>query len=248
MRVMLLCFLWSTLQSQSFEAAYSVDGCAFKTNSTCAGALLQLITNFGDNWIRFAEKGGEFGIDKGAIGFTYGAGIRNLLIKNRNTGFSDLLILEGGNGGRVWLYPDGKLYANNLGNIGDHNNMQWNSTTGEVGWDSSTRRHKINIGTLSDDWTKIMNTRPVKFTRPASPDHWEYGYIAEEIDSIGLTTMVGYDAEGQPADVKYEKMVLYLTEMIKMHHEIIGRQANEIVELKAAVDKLNVTSGRENTH
>ncbi|MBK8504035.1 MAG: tail fiber domain-containing protein [Saprospiraceae bacterium] len=63
--------------------------------------------------------------------------------------------------------------------------MQYNSTTGEIGWDNLTRRYKIKISTLSDDWTKILQTRPVTYARPASPDHWEYGYIAEEMDSIG---------------------------------------------------------------
>jgi hypothetical protein len=204
MRVIILCFLWSTLHSQtSIEADYIINGCAFKAVGGCSGALLQMIAGGGDNWIRFGEGSSQSSVLNGTIGFTYDAGVRNLLVKNNNQGFGDLLILEGGSGGRIWLYPDGKLYANNLGNIGDYNNMQWNPTTKEIGWDSSTRRHKIKISALSDAWTKILHTQPVKFARPASPDHWEYGYIAEEMDSIGLTNLVGYDAEGLPIDVKY---------------------------------------------
>ena len=37
---------------------------------------------------------------------------------------------------------------------------------------------------------------------------WEYGYMAEELDSLGLTAMVGYDEEGLPDDVRNDKLVL----------------------------------------
>ncbi|MBK8504032.1 MAG: tail fiber domain-containing protein [Saprospiraceae bacterium] len=244
MRVIILCFLWSTLQAHSFDAAYSINGCAFKAAGGCTGALLQLVSGSGDNWIRFAEVSGQSDVLKGIMGLTFGTGVRNLLVKNYNQGAGDLVILEGGKGGKFWMYPDGKLYANNLGNIGDHKDMQWNSTTGEIGWDSSTRRPKIQISTLSDDWSKILQTRPVKFTRPASPDHWEYGYIAEEMDSVGVTNLVGYDAEGLPDDVKYEKMVLYLTEMTKIHHQMIAEQEKEISELKETIGILSSSSHR----
>jgi len=117
---------------------------------------------------------------------------------------------------------DGIIYADSLRDIGDKKNMQYNSTTGEIGYDNSSRRYKIKIQSLADDWTKILQVRPVQYTRPRSPEHWEYGYIAEEMDSLGLSNLVGYDAEGLPDDVKYDRMVLYLTEIIKMHEDQLG--------------------------
>ncbi|MBK8504034.1 MAG: hypothetical protein IPL46_18600 [Saprospiraceae bacterium] len=120
MRVIILCFLWSTIYSQtSIEGAYIIDGCAFKAVGGCSGVLLQLITYSGENWIRLSEGNSQTTLLKGTIGFTFGAGVGNLLVRNNNQGAGDLLILEGGYGGRLWLYPDGKLYANNLGNIED---------------------------------------------------------------------------------------------------------------------------------
>jgi hypothetical protein len=106
--------------------------------------------------------------------------------------------------------------------------MQYNSSTGAIGWDNSSRRSKTNISTLEDDWSKILNSRPVKYTRPGSPDYWEYGYIAEEMDSIGLQNLVGYDTLGIPDDVKYDKMVVYLTEMIKIQQRSIAALQLEI--------------------
>ena len=163
-------------------------------------------------------------IEDGAIGFGVDE-IHDLVIRNYRTGFEDLIILHGGAGGKFYMYPDGKLYANNLGNIGDHKNMQWDETTGEIGWDNSSRRFKTNIQTLDDNWSKIFNARPVKYNRPRSPNHWEFGYVAEEMDSIGLSNLVGYDRDGKPDDVKYDRMVIYLTELIKL-------QASEIDDLR----------------
>jgi hypothetical protein len=94
------------------------------------------------------------------------------------------------------LETSGSMTVKYLSNIGDYKNMQYNSTTGEMGWDNSSKRSKTNISTLDDDWSKILNVRPVKYTRPRSPNYWEYGYVAEEMDSIDLKNLVGYDAEG----------------------------------------------------
>ena len=187
---------------------------------------------------------------QGWMGF--GNSNNHLTIRNESNGFSDLIILHGGAGGKFWMYPDGKLYANNIGNIGNHKDLQWNSSTGEIGYDNSSQRYKINIQTLTDDWSKILKTRPVKYSRPQNPNHWEYGYVAEEMDSIGLTNLVGYDAEGIPDDVKYDRMVLYLTEIVKMQQKQIryqrcrlDAQENEILNVK---EKLQELLGINNAH
>ena len=127
-------------------------------------------------------------------------------IQARNDGAASSLFLN---------EDGGHLYSKGVVNIGDHRNMQYNSSTGQIGYDNSSRRYKRNIRELKDDWNKILHARPVKYTREASPDYWEYGYIAEEMDSIGLTNLVHYDQEGRPEDYNYERMVVYLTEMIK---------------------------------
>ncbi len=49
------------------------------------------------------------------------------------------------------------------------------------------------------------------------PNQWENGYIAEEMDSIGFRNLVTYDQDGLSINFNYKKMVLHLTEVIKMH-------------------------------
>jgi hypothetical protein len=148
-------------------------------------------------------------------------------IMARNNGQVANLFLnhDGGNlylGGNVFLEatPDG-----------DRANLQMDINTGQIYWENSSRRYKENIRTLQDDWTKILKVRPVKYTRPGREDYWEYGYIAEEIDSIGITNLVTYDTTGLPNNVNYEKMVLYLTEMVKLQQERLDRQQGQIDEL-----------------
>ncbi len=150
---------------------------------------------------------------------------------------SDDLYFTNEHSGNIVLYNDpgfleitqsGRLYTNTNGlrNIGNFRNMQYNPSTGEIGYDDSSRRSKQNIETLKDDWTKLCKTRPVQYSRFHSPDRSEIGYIAEEIDSVGLGHLVGYDHDGKPADVRYDRMVLYLTELVKDQQEKI----DELIE------------------
>ena len=126
----------------------------------------------------------------------------------------------------------GAIFAPNMLNIGDRKNMQFNNVTGLIGYDNSSRRFKQDIKTLKDDWSKILALRPVQYSRPLSPEYLEYGYIAEEVDAIGLKTMVGYDQEGIPDDVRYDKMIIYLVEMIKEQQKDINALKKEVGALK----------------
>ncbi|NND31399.1 MAG: tail fiber domain-containing protein [Saprospiraceae bacterium] len=171
-------------------------------------------------------------------GFSSNIIIDNNEIMARNNGQTSPLYLN---------HDGGAIYARGIRNIGDHKNMQFNSSTGEIGWDNSSRRYKMNIETLHDDWSKIFDTRPVKYCRPNSSNRWEYGYIAEEMDSIGLTNLVGYDAEGIPDDVKYDRMVLYLTELVKIQNKKSAEQQDQIDRLEAKLDQLMHVHEKQNT-
>lgn len=135
---------------------------------------------------------------------------------------------------------NGQLFAPTLGSIGAMKTMMYNSTTGEIGFDNSSRRYKIHIETLQDNWTKLFQTRPVSYTRPQSPDFQEIGYIAEELDSIGLNNLVGYNAKGLPDYVHYDRIVLYLTEIIKSQNHQINSLTQDVEELKASANLQSV--------
>jgi hypothetical protein len=109
------------------------------------------------------------------------------------------------------------LHATSLRNIGDQKNVQYNSTTGEIGYDNSTRRDKQNITPLMDDFGKILQLQPRKYTRPADPENWEIGYIAEEAKALGLDHLIFYDEDHHPDGINYRKLCLYLVEIVREH-------------------------------
>lgn len=119
--------------------------------------------------------------------------------------------------------------------IGDFADVQYNVNTGRLGYDNSSRRSKRNVTTLKDEWTKILNARPVKYTRPNNDTRWEFGYIAEEMDDIGMTNLVSFDQSGLANNFNYEKMIIYVTEVLKIHH----KKLDEIEALKTANDILS---------
>ncbi len=109
------------------------------------------------------------------------------------------------------------INAKSLRNIGDKKNVQYNDSTGEIGYDNSTRRDKQNITPLEDDFRKIMKLQPRKYTRPFDTEKWEIGYIAEEAKSLGLEHLLFYDEENQPDGINYRKLCLYLVEILRDH-------------------------------
>jgi hypothetical protein len=109
------------------------------------------------------------------------------------------------------------LHATSLRNIGDQKNVQYNASTGEIGYDNSTRRDKRDITPLKDDFGKIMQLQPRKYTRPENRENWEIGYIAEEAKSLGLEHLVFYDEENKPDGINYRKLCLYLVEIVREH-------------------------------
>jgi hypothetical protein len=118
--------------------------------------------------------------------------------------------------------PSAQLHVNGiikakLNFIGDKKNVQYNPATGEIGYDDSTRRHKRDITPLMDDFGKVMQLQPRKYTRPADPEHWEIGYIAEEAKSLGLDHLIFYDEDHHPDGINYRKLCLYLVEIVREH-------------------------------
>src|SRR5690606_27307616 len=131
-------------------------------------------------------------------------------------------ILGNGNVGIGNSNPSAPLDVNGLSkarlnNIGDKRNVQYNDVTGEIGYDNSSRRDKKEIHPLIDDFGKIMQLQPRKYTRPADHNSWEIGYIAEEAKSLGLEHLIFFDENDDPDGINYRKLCLYLVEIVREH-------------------------------
>lgn len=94
---------------------------------------------------------------------------------------------------------------------------------------TSSRRYKTNIRELDVDAEKVFELNPVRFQWKSTGDE-DIGLIAEEVDEV-ISDLVIYDSDGRPEAVKYDRVAIYLLEVLK-------EQQREINELKATVDRL----------
>ena len=81
---------------------------------------------------------------------------------------------------RIRIESDGQLKFYNIASGTGTNYVKWNNSTKAITYQSSTRKVKKNIVTLtSESYNSILNLNPVSFTR--KDDNIQYfGFIAEE--------------------------------------------------------------------
>jgi hypothetical protein len=107
--------------------------------------------------------------------------------------------------------------------------------------EGSSLRYKKNLQPLDEPFSKILDVSPKKYQMQEGygpRDAWNFGYIAEELDKAGLRNLVIYDGNGRPDGVKYKKMVIYVTEVVKSQQKTINQLLEEVAALKKAVNDL----------
>ncbi len=148
---------------------------------------------------------------------------------------------------------DGNVFLYGLPDLGPGNNVvSWDPVNKQLGYRPSTssRRYKTNIQPLNDDFKLILKSQPKTYSRPGFPDRFEIGYIAEEMDSIGLKKLVIYNKDGIVDAFEYEKMIVYAVEVLKMQDAAISKLKNEVAVLQAEKtnsDAQNANLKTENT-
>lgn len=138
------------------------------------------------------------------------------------------------------IFAPGMLLSGNggLGVFYDQNSKELTAKT-------SSRRFKTNIKNFEDDFSLILKAQPKIYTRPESPDPnaTEIGYIAEEMDSLGLQQLVIYDIEGNEFSLHYDLVPIYTLEVVKAQDNAIRQLQEEVAALKNE----NKTLKTENT-
>ena len=161
-----------------------------------------------------------------------------LNVHNRSSSSSKIFNVENSDGlDRFYVTDNDNVHAPKLP-FGDHKSMQYRTSDGRFFYDNSSRRYKRNIQPLEDDFHLILKAQPKTYTRPDDPDRWELGYIAEEMDSLGLCKLVSYDEEGIPDGFNYEKMILYVNEILKSHQADLEAKEQEIASLNQSKEQL----------
>lgn len=104
--------------------------------------------------------------------------------------------------------------------------LSWDRTTKRVFANSSSRRYKENIRPLEDDFTALLDLDPVVFTWKETGQPG-FGFIAEDLDALGLRTLVVYDEQGRPESVNYPMVSVHLLGLVKAQQEQIEKLESE---------------------
>jgi hypothetical protein len=117
--------------------------------------------------------------------------------------------------------------------------VYYNLMTGELGIVGSSARFKKDIKPLTDDFYKILQATPKSFIGKEGGEKG-VGFIAEEFDALGLKNLVYYK-DGQPFGVKYDRIAIYLLEVMKDQAKAIKGLTEENDSLKKRLEALERT-------
>jgi hypothetical protein len=125
-----------------------------------------------------------------------------------------------------------------------------NTSTGQLGIASSSRRFKENIQDMSDASDGLMRLRPVTFRYKQPFDDGtkpiQYGLIAEEVAEV-YPDLVARSADGQIETVKYQMLPVMLLNEVQRQQEEIGAQKEQLRRTEQRVEEQDrqIQAGRQ---
>ena len=133
------------------------------------------------------------------------------------------------------------VYSNSVaGTTG--NRAVWMDGSGNLGYNTSSRRFKAQIETASIDYETLMKVRIVWYKYIQSIEAYgdaaaekQLGAIAEEVHDLGLVWMVDYDETGAPFGLKQERFGLIGILLAQHQHQMISNLQSDVARLFAAV-------------
>jgi hypothetical protein len=113
---------------------------------------------------------------------------------------------------------------------------------GNILKNSSSRRYKDDIKPLQTNALILLNTAPVSF-KYKDTGTYDIGFIAEDFDALGLKDLVIYNKDGKPDAIKYDKLSIYILELVKGQHAAIKTLEETVATIKAGyVEAQQMTS------
>jgi len=121
------------------------------------------------------------------------------------------------------------LTLQNLPIGGGSLNLLYDLATSRVFRSGSSRRYKTNIETLVTDPNRVLMLRPVTFDWKSTGQH-DVGLIAEEVSET-VSDLAIFDENGNPDGVKYDKVAIYLLELVKQQEKRINELEEKVKDL-----------------
>jgi hypothetical protein len=150
-------------------------------------------------------------------------------------------------GGQITVEADGELHLNadndtvriqhRMGT--DSANAFWTGAAVNVLHETtSARSAKVDIEDYIVDPETVLQLRPrcwrdrVQVEEDPETDRWIIGFVADELDEIGLTGFVDYDVDGEPKSIAYDRLSVALIQLAKSQE----RRLSELELRVAALD------------
>lgn len=125
-------------------------------------------------------------------------------------------------------------------------NMHIDSATFTVSRSTSSKRYKQDIADYAFDLEALRNLRIVSFHDISEVAECEaegegrqprthIGLLAEEVDGLGLTEVVGYDSQGRPDWVQYDRLALGLIQLAQEQERRIADLESRLAQRENAV-------------
>jgi hypothetical protein len=240
------------------------DGLRFRLDSTAGNTERMRITSNGNVGIGSAAPSARLDVvsPSGAGALTPTAHIQNLdnvngrhvlILESPTVSNTTFFIYGSGNGGQQFTVStsgqtllgqlhvglggggfSGPLSVENMRPLGAATTISWDPATGEIIAAASSRRYKDKIQPFKDDFYKILQLSPKSFVYKGA-NRREIGYIAEDLDDIGLKDLLYYNKDKQPESIHYDKIPLYLLEIVKVQQKELADLKKELAELKSKI-------------
>jgi len=130
------------------------------------------------------------------------------------------------------------FYAGGIAGLGSGTEMVINTSTGQIGYYSSSRRYKEDIHDMGDASRGLMRLRPVTFRYKKPLDDGskpiQYGLIAEEVAEV-YPDLVVRNADGRIETVKYQVLAPMLLNEVQRQQSEIDSQTARLRDLEEEV-------------
>jgi uncharacterized protein YuzE len=192
------------------------------TNLRIDANELQAVNNGAANTLNLQAAGGSTII---------GAGGGNVTIGNSTTTNSLIIGSTAGTPSAQIFYKWG--YSSNIGAA----RTLSIASTGLVGYTTSSRQFKQDITDLSINVPSVLSVVPKQFKYKTDVEKFgtaaetAYGFIAEDLDELGLSPFVDYDESGNVFGIDYARYVVALQAVVRY-------QASQIESLSSRLDAL----------
>lgn len=130
------------------------------------------------------------------------------------------------------LHVDGVIRYTSRPAAGTITAMGWDAN-GDLKASSSSLRYKNTIADYDKGLAEVLQLRPVTF-KFNGEERLNAGFIAEEVDALGLSEVMHYDESGQPEGIMYSNMVAILTKALQEASAKIDALEERIAALENA--------------